>query len=76
MTITDGSVGASSPDGRMFRLDLGGVDEYAAGDFVTIAEESGPASRLAAWTRLSTSWTMSPIGSKITTGSRDLCTRI
>ncbi len=25
----------------MFRLDLGGVDGYAAGDFVTIAEESG-----------------------------------
>jgi hypothetical protein len=24
MTITESSVGASSPDGRMFRLDLGG----------------------------------------------------
>ena len=41
MTITESSVGASSPDGRMFRLDLGGVDGYAAGDFVTIAEDSG-----------------------------------
>ena len=41
MTITDSSVSASSPDGRQFRLDLGGVDGYAAGDFVTIAEDSG-----------------------------------
>ena len=41
MTITESSVGASSPEGRMFRLDLGGVDGYAAGDFVTIAEDSG-----------------------------------
>jgi DNA helicase HerA-like ATPase len=41
MTNTQSSVSASSPDGRQFRLDLGGVDGYAAGDFVTIAEDSG-----------------------------------
>jgi hypothetical protein len=46
MTITESSVGASSPDGRMFRLDLGGVDGYAAGDFLTIAEDSGDRLRL------------------------------
>jgi uncharacterized protein len=40
MTTTS-SVGASSPDGRMFRLDLGGDDGYAVGDFVTIADDSG-----------------------------------
>ena len=28
MTITQSSVGASSPEGRMFRLDLGGVGGY------------------------------------------------
>jgi uncharacterized protein len=38
---TRSSVGASSPDGRMFRLDLGGDDGYAVGDFVTIADDSG-----------------------------------
>ena len=41
MTITESSVRASSPDGRLFRLDLGGADRYAAGDFVTISEDSG-----------------------------------
>lgn len=41
MTLTEKTVAASSPDGRMFRLDLGGQDGYAAGDFVTIAEPSG-----------------------------------
>jgi DNA helicase HerA-like ATPase len=40
MTTTS-SVGASSPDGRMFRLDLGGDDGYAVGDFVTIDDDSG-----------------------------------
>ena len=40
MTTTS-SVGASSPDGRMFRLDLGGDDGYGVGDFVTIADDSG-----------------------------------
>src|SRR3954471_17422762 len=40
MTTTT-SVAASSPDGRMFRLDLGGDDGYAVGDVVTIAEDSG-----------------------------------
>ena len=40
MTTTS-SVGASSPDGRMFRLDLGGDDGNAVGDFVTIADDSG-----------------------------------
>jgi hypothetical protein len=41
MTLTQKTVRATSPDGRMFRLDLGGDDGYAVGDFVTIAEESG-----------------------------------
>jgi DNA helicase HerA-like ATPase len=41
MTLDQHIVRASSPDGRMFRLDLGGEDGYAVGDFVTIAEESG-----------------------------------
>ena len=39
MTITDSSVGASSPDGRMFRLDLGASrfrqgEALVAGGFV------------------------------------------
>jgi hypothetical protein len=41
MTLDQATVRASSPDGRMFRLDLGGDDGYAEGDFVTIAEDSG-----------------------------------
>lgn len=41
MTLTESPVRASSPDGRLFRLEIGGDDGYAVGDFVTIAEESG-----------------------------------
>jgi DNA helicase HerA-like ATPase len=41
MTLTESTARASSPDGRLFRLELAGDDGYAVGDFVTIAEESG-----------------------------------